>query len=150
MLILSGPAMCRDLGSTRDSASCYTARRYGFSHSGKMSVKVKTVMMTPKQRMIAALEHRQADRLPVTTHHIMQYYLDKYEGGISTPEFFDRYGLDPITWVVKHKPAPGTGDYFDPLQGEPGFLEARRIWSNNWRVESQDVPDDTYKTQRYN
>ena len=115
-----------------------------------MSVKVKTAMMTPKQRMLATLEHRQADRLPVTTHHIMQYYLDKYEGGITTPEFFDRYGLDPITWVVKHKPAPGTGDYFDPLQGEPGFLEARRIWSSNWRVESEDVPDDTYKTQRYN
>ena len=107
-------------------------------------------MMTPKQRMLATLEHRQADRLPVTTHHIMQYYLDKYEGGITTPEFFDRYGLDPITWVVKHKPAPGTGDYFDPLQGEPGFLEARRIWSSNWRVESEDVPDDTYKTQQYN
>ncbi len=80
----------------------------------------------------------------------MQYYLDKYEGGISTPDFFDRYGFDPITWVVEHKPAPGTGDYFDPLQGEPGFLEARRIWSDHWRVESQDVPDDTYTTVRYN
>ncbi len=32
--------------------------------------------MTSKQRMLAALEHRPADRLPVTTHHIMQYYLD--------------------------------------------------------------------------
>lgn len=99
--------------------------------------------------MLAALEHRQPDRLPVTTHHIMQYYLDKYEGGISTQDFFDRYGLDPITWVVKHKPAPGTGDYLDPLQGEPGFLEAARIWSDRWRTEFEDVPDDTYKTRRY-
>ena len=115
-----------------------------------MSVQVKTAMMSSKQRMLAALERRPADRLPVTTHHIMQYYLDKYEGGISTPDFFDRYGLDPITWVVKHKPAPGSGDYFDPLQGEPGFLEARRVWSANWRVEAQDLPDDTYTTVRYN
>jgi hypothetical protein len=106
-------------------------------------------MMTPKQRLVAALDHRPSDRLPVTTHHVMQYYLDKYEGGISTPEFFDRYGLDPITWVVEHKPAPGTGDYDDPLQGVPGFLEARRIWNSGWRVEAKDVPDDTYKTQHY-
>jgi uroporphyrinogen decarboxylase len=106
-------------------------------------------MMTSKQRMLAALDRRQADRLPVTTHHVMQYYLDKYEGGISTQSFFDRHGLDPITWIVKHKPASGTGDYFDPLQGEPGFLEARRIWSSQWRTEWEDVPDDTYKTRRY-
>ena len=105
--------------------------------------------MTPKQRMLAALEHRKPDRLPVTTHHLMQYYLDKYEGGISSQEFFDRYGLDPITWLVLHKPAPGSGDYFDPLQGEPGFLEARRIWSAQWRTEWEDIPDDTYKTRRY-
>lgn len=35
--------------------------------------------MTPKQRMLAALERRQADHLPVTTHHIMQYYLDTFD-----------------------------------------------------------------------
>ena len=105
--------------------------------------------MTSKQRFIAALERRPADLLPVTTHHVMQYYLDNYEGGIDAQQFFDRYGLDPITWVVKHKPAPGTGDYADPLQGEPGFLEAQRIWSVNWRTEAEDVPDDTYKTRRY-
>ena len=83
--------------------------------------------MTSKQRMITALERGIPDRLPVTTHHLMQYYLDKYEGGISAQDFFDRYHLDPITWQVLHKPIPGSGDYPDPLQGEVGFLEARRI-----------------------
>jgi len=105
--------------------------------------------MTPKQRMLAALERREADRLPVTTHHVMQYYLDKYEGGISGQEFFDRYGLDPITWQVFHKPAPGTGDYYDPSQGEPGFLEARRISSDRWRVEWVDFPSTGRKTRRH-
>ena len=114
-----------------------------------MALRDSTDIMTSKQRMIAALERRTPDRLPVTTHHVMQYYLDKYEGGITPQEFFDHYGLDPITWIVLHKPAPGSGDYFDPLQGEPGFLEARRVWSDNWRTEWEDIPDDTYKTRRY-
>jgi len=99
--------------------------------------------------MLAALERRRVDRLPVTTHHVMQYYLDKYEGGITAQEFFDRYGLDPITWIVLHKPAPGSTDYCDPLQGEPGFLEARRISSAQWRTEWEDIPDNVYQTRRY-
>lgn len=105
--------------------------------------------MTPKQRMLAALDRRKADRLPVTTHHVMQYYLDKYEGGISSQEFFDRYGLDPITWPVFHKPAPGSADYFDPRQGVPGFLEAHRVWSDQWRTEAEDVLGRPTKTTRY-
>ncbi len=105
--------------------------------------------MSSKQRFLAALQRRKPDRLPVTTHHVMQYYLDKYEGGISSQEFFARYGLDPITWHVLHRPAAGSGDFFDPLQGEPGFLEARRISSPGWRIEPEEIPDETYKTVRY-
>jgi len=105
--------------------------------------------MTPKQRMLAALRRTKADRLPVTTHHIMQYYLDKYEGGIPTQQFFDRHGLDPITWIVLHKPDPGTKDYYDPLHGEPAFLEASRVCSDQWRTEWEDIPGETYKTRRY-
>ncbi len=105
--------------------------------------------MSSKQRLLTAIQRGKADRLPVTTHHLMKYYLDTYEGGISEQEFFDRYALDPITWHVLHKPAPGTGDYYDPLQGEPGFLEARRIWSASWRTEWEDLPNGTCKTQRY-
>ncbi|MCL5005833.1 MAG: hypothetical protein M1404_04810 [Acidobacteria bacterium] len=105
--------------------------------------------MTSKQRFLTTIQHGKADRMPVTTHHLMQYYLDTYEGGISSEEFFDRYGLDPITWQVLHKPAPGSGDYYDPIQGEPGFLEARRIWSDSWRTEWEDIPNTAYTTRRY-
>ena len=105
--------------------------------------------MTSKQRMITALERGKPDRLPVTTHHLMQYYLDKYEGGISAQDFFDRYRLDPITWQVLHKPVPGSGDYPDPLQGEVGFLEARRICSAQWHTEFEDILGGDYQTRRY-
>ena len=105
--------------------------------------------MTSKQRMLVALERGKPDRLPVTTHHLMQYFLDKYLGGISSQEFFDRFGLDAITWVVAHKPDAAKGDYYDPLQGPPGFLEARRISSDQWRTESEDIPGEVYKTTRY-
>jgi hypothetical protein len=68
---------------------------------------------------------------------------------MSSQEFFAHFGLDPITWIVMHKPDPTKGEYFDPLQGEPGFLEARRVWSDRWRTESEDVPGQQYKTTRY-
>ena len=105
--------------------------------------------MTSKQRMLTALDRGVPDRLPVTTHHLMQYYLGKYLGGISGQEFFDRFGLDAITWVVLHKPDESQGDYYDPLQGKPGFLEARRIWSDQWRMEAEDLPGEIYRTTRY-
>ena len=38
--------------------------------------------MTSKQRFLAALDRKVPDHLPVTTHHVMPYYLDKYLNGI--------------------------------------------------------------------
>ena len=60
--------------------------------------------MTPKQRLVTALERGVADRLPVTTHHLMPYFLDKYMGGMSNQACFEHFGLDPITWTVPHRP----------------------------------------------
>ena len=105
--------------------------------------------MTPKDRLLTAIQHKQPDRLPVTSHHLMQYFLDTYMSGISSQEFFRHFGLDAIKWQVLHKPDLTKGDYFDPLQGAPGFLEARRIWSKDWRTEFEDVPEQEYKTTRY-
>ena len=105
--------------------------------------------MTPKDRLLTAIQHKQPDRLPVTSHHLMQYFLDTYMSGISNQEFFRHFGLDAITWQVLHKADLTKGDYFDPLQGAPGFLEARRIWSKDWRTESEDVPGQECKTTRY-
>lgn len=106
-------------------------------------------MMTSKQRMIAAIERRIPDRLPITTHHIMQYFLDTYLNSISFEEFFDYFGLDPIVWAVPHKADKSKGHYYDPSQGAVGFLESRRISSDNWRIEFSELPDPQYKTIRY-
>ncbi|HLA41668.1 MAG TPA: uroporphyrinogen decarboxylase family protein, partial [Candidatus Glassbacteria bacterium] len=106
--------------------------------------------MTSRQRLLAAIERRVPDRLPVTTHHVMPSYLKRYLGGASRQEFFDRYGLDAIVWTVPHRPALGSGNFIDPDQGEPGFLESRRIASDDWRVEEVPLPGGDYRTTRYN
>ena len=105
--------------------------------------------MTPKQRLLTAIQCGIPDRLPVTTHHVMQSYLDDYMAGVSDQEFFDYFGLDAITWVVLHKPNSNNGAYFDPLQGSPGFLEPKRTVSDHWRIEYEDIAGQEYKTTRY-
>jgi hypothetical protein len=98
---------------------------------------------------LAAITKGKPDRLPVTTHHVMPYFLAKYLHGISTQEFFDQFGFDPIVWTVPHRPDARCGEYFDPLQGAPGFLESRRVTSDNWRVFTEPVPDSARKLTRY-
>lgn len=105
--------------------------------------------MTSRERMLTAIERKVPDRLPVTTHHVMPYFLNKYMNGMSSMEFFDALGFDAIVWTVPHKPNTDKGEYYDPSQGEPGFLESRRIFSDNWRIEFEDVPDEKFKTVRY-
>jgi uroporphyrinogen-III decarboxylase len=107
------------------------------------------MQMTSKQRMLAALARRTPDRLPVTTHHLMRYFLDAYMGGMSEQAFFDHFGMDAITWVVPHRPDPEQGEFYDPGHTTPGFLESRRIASATWRVETEDIPDPRYRTTCY-
>lgn len=104
--------------------------------------------MSPKQRLVAALERRVPDRLPVTTHHLMPWFLHRHLGGASHDEFFARFGIDPIRWITPHRPDEAAGDYFDPLQGEPGFLESRRIASDRWQVRGEPLGDPR-TTMRY-
>jgi len=105
--------------------------------------------MTSKKRFLKALDGEVPDRLPATTHHVMPYFLKKYMGGISNDEFFDRFGLDPIRWLMVYKPDPAKGEYFDPNH-VPGYLEARRVSSDNWRIEPKVIADPQYETIRYN
>ena len=49
--------------------------------------------MNSRERLLAALDRRTPDRLPVTTHHLMPSFLAGMEG-IGELEFFDRFGLD--------------------------------------------------------
>ena len=104
--------------------------------------------MTSKQRFIAALDRKKPDRLPVTTHHVMPSFLKKYMNSISNDEFFDQIGLDPIRWFIAYKPDESKGEYYDPNH-VPGYLEARRISSDSWRIEHESIPDPRYDTIRY-
>jgi len=108
-----------------------------------------TVSMTSRSRFLAALDRKVPDRLPVTTHHVMQYFLDHYMQGIAVDEFFDFFGFDPILWTVPHRPDETQGCFHDPDQAALGFLESRRINSDCWRIESETVPDASYNTVRY-
>ncbi len=104
--------------------------------------------MTSKQRFLTTLQRGQADRLPVTTHHVMQYFLETYLDGIGSDEFFAMFGLDPIRWIIALAPDEKRGEYYDPSH-TPGFLEARRVVTDSWRISSQEIPDPQYQTIRY-
>ncbi len=106
-------------------------------------------LMTSRQRLRCALQRRPPDRLPVTTHHLMDSFLRRFMRGASSREFFDRFGLDAIHWVVAHRPDEAAGEFYDPVQGPPGFLEARRICTDRWRVWGEDVPGQQWPTTRY-
>jgi uroporphyrinogen decarboxylase len=105
--------------------------------------------MTSKERFLKALSRDKPDRLPVTTHHVLPYFLKTHMNGASCQDFFDRFGLDPIHWVVAHKPDPARREYVDPEQGELGFLEAPRICSDNWQIRTMPLPDREYQAFRY-
>jgi uroporphyrinogen decarboxylase len=106
--------------------------------------------MTPKERFIAALKKTKPDRLPVTTHHVMPSFLKNYMNGASSDDFFERFGMDPIKWVMAYDFSPEKGEYFDPLHVEMGFLEAKRIVSDNWQVKIEKLDGFNYPTERFN
>jgi uroporphyrinogen decarboxylase len=95
--------------------------------------------MTSKQRMLIALDGGKPDRLPVTTHFVMPQFLNSCMGGISEDEFFDVSGWDPITYTTPHRPDPAKNEYYDPEQATPGFLESRRVATDNWRIHAEPI-----------
>ncbi|MCF7954072.1 MAG: hypothetical protein K9K78_08350 [Spirochaetales bacterium] len=104
--------------------------------------------MTSKQRLISAFEHKKTDRLPATTHHVMPYFLNKYMNGISIHEFFDQTGLDPIHWDIPVKPDESRGEYFAPGSTDADFLQIHRIFSDQWRIDTETIEDERYETRR--
>lgn len=106
--------------------------------------------MNTKERFIAALERKKTDRLPVTTHHVMPSFLHNYLNGASNKEFFEKFAIDAIDWQMAYKFDPSKGEYYDPAHTEMGFLEARRVMSDNWLIKLEKVEGYNYPTQRFN
>ena len=65
--------------------------------------------MTSRRRLLTALARGVPDRLPVTTHHVMPWFLERYLGGADVDAFFDRFGLDAIRWVTAYRPDEARG-----------------------------------------
>ncbi len=105
--------------------------------------------MNSHERFLTAFNRKPADRLPVTTHHVMPSFLNQYLNGATNMEFFNRFGLDPIHWVVHHKPDPNRGEFYDPTQKELGFLDAERICTENWQFKTEKIPNRDYHTERF-
>lgn len=105
--------------------------------------------MNAKERMLTALAGGVPDRLPVTTHHVMPFFLDCHMGGISYDAFFDYFGLDAIRWLELLKPDSSKGQYYDPTQPEVEPYHSRRIITDHWRIERELLNDPTYRTERY-
>jgi len=100
--------------------------------------------MTSRQRLLAALDRHVPDRLPVTTHHLMPWFLEHQMGGISEREFFDRFDLDAILWTTPLRPDEGGPEHEESRSHDQGAGHV-----NRWRVEREIVPDPDYATTRY-
>ena len=82
--------------------------------------------MNSKDRMLTAIQGGKPDRLPVTTHHVTSYFLNKYMEGIDEQQFYDRFGLDAVLLDCTIAPDAVRGEWFDDGAG--------MVVSDNWRV----------------
>ena len=103
--------------------------------------------MTSRERLLAALNGDQPDRLPVTTHHLMPYFLETYLEGVSEEELFDRFGLDPTTWAYDVKPDESRGEYWSSDSDGSGPDGPRWIVSDDWRIETTEIPGSDRATR---
>lgn len=104
--------------------------------------------MNSKERLLAAFDRKKTDHLPVTSHHVMPYFLKKYMNNMSRVEFFDFIGMDPIHWNIPVMPDPNRKEYFAPDKGELDFLQIYKIFSDNWRIESEEIDHPSFATRR--
>ncbi len=85
--------------------------------------------MTPKERMLTALERGIPERVPATVHQWQPYHLNTYLGGISDLEAFRRFGLDAS---LTHFPLLPCND--PSWQVETQELESPRPGERRFRI----------------
>ncbi len=105
-------------------------------------------MLTSKQRMLTALDGGTPDRLPVTTHHLMKSFLDTYMDGMAGQDFFDRFGMDAIRWILPLRTVPGksqvnSGNLSNDWQ-MPNY-----VTNDEWLIAIEDLPEREYTTKRF-
>jgi uroporphyrinogen decarboxylase len=105
--------------------------------------------MNSRERLLTALDGGRPDRLPVTTHHVMPYFLDTYLDGIPDQAFFDRFGLDPTTWLWDVKPDSTRGEYWVDVPGSFAGAGGRLVASDQWRITARPLTGGTDPATRY-
>lgn len=100
--------------------------------------------MTTKERFLLALANKKPDRLPVTTHNVMDYYLRTYEQGAEKHDFFEKYGMDEIDWFNPYLPDTQDGQYWS--EETAGY---RGIVTDSWRISAENINHSEYQTYRY-
>ena len=86
------------------------------------------------------------DRLPVTTHHVMPYFLDKYMNGISNEAFFDTFDFDAIHWTSPFKANTTQHQQWQGLTSTDG---TKIFDTPDWQVTVEDVTGWGYVTRRW-
>ena len=103
--------------------------------------------MTSRQRLRTAIARGVPDRMPVTTHHLMKYFLDHYLDGATNLEFFDRFGLDAILWTCPYRSDAATSG--EAPRGGSGRPARSGTPTDNWRIEQDEIPGQEFPTLRY-
>jgi uroporphyrinogen decarboxylase len=103
--------------------------------------------MKPRDRFLKALNRETPDRLPVTTHHLMPYFLDRYLNGMSNDQFFAHFGIDPIRWFEPRTTHAGRGDFLESSAAQDPNRKPY-VLNENWRIEKEDLKDPIYPTER--
>lgn len=89
--------------------------------------------MTSKERMLCALNREKPDRLPVSLHQWQKYHLDKYLGGMSDLEAFEKFGFDAQVQYF--------GDVGQTQEGSAAVTNS----SKQWQIEAvviNDAPEE--------
>ncbi len=90
--------------------------------------------MSPRERMLVALEKGKPDRLPVTVHQWQDYHLNKFLGGIDQLEAFRFFGMDAAV------------QYFQPLGNYWLPPDRFKLFSTKeWRDEVEVISSDPSK-----
>lgn len=105
--------------------------------------------MNPKERLLTALDGKEADHLPATTHHVFDPWLAEYLGGIGRDEYFLTLGLDGIRWTNPIKPDKNRDEWFANDKRPPDFLEIKQIVSPTWSIDVEEKQNEKGTLKHY-
>ncbi len=108
--------------------------------------------MNSRKRMLQALDLHIPDRLPVTVHHVLPYYLETYHPEDGPQDFYRRFGLDPILYINQVK-ADSPDTWKEHIGGTALAYElsddigdADVIVSDRWKIKTDRSRSGDYDT----